>query len=116
MQEKPYHSVASDYQRAAMIQIAMRRAGEVVREIFYNGLMMGDMGDTEVTIFAEDAWDRFVRVVTFDYPDYAHVIFLRAYRLGYQAFATDLPRGQHPNTHALAEQLEEEMRQAHDSE
>lgn len=116
MTDKPYHSIASDFQRAAMIQMAMRKAGDVARESFYHGLIISDLGDAEVTLFAEDAWERFYRIVTFDYPDYAHEVFLRAYRLGYAAFAVELPRGAHPNTHALAEQLEDEMRQAHSHE
>ncbi len=116
MTDKPYHSVASDFQRAAMIQLAIRRAGEVVRESFYHGLLIDDLGDAEVAMFAEDAWERFDRIVIFDYPDYAHEIFLRAYRLGYAAFASDLPRGAHPDIHTLAAQLDEEMHQAHSHE
>lgn len=113
MIDKPYHSIASDFQRGAMIQVAMRRAGEIARESFYNGLMAGDLGDAEIDLFAEDAWERFSRTVMFDYPDYAHVLFLRAYRMGYRAYSDDLPQGIHPNTFVLAELLEEEIRQEH---
>lgn len=108
-----FYSIASDFQRGAMIQVAMRRAGEIARESFYHGLMAGDLGEVEVTVFAEDAWQRFSATVTFDYPDYAHEVFLRAYRMSYQAYADDLPRGIAPNTYVLAELLEEEIRQAH---
>ena len=108
-----FYSIASDFQRGAMIRVAMRRAGEIAIESFYHGLMVGDLGEVEVTVFAEDAWQRFSATVTFDYPDYAHDMFLRAYRKAYQAYADDLPRGIDPNTYVLAELLEEEMRQAH---
>jgi hypothetical protein len=106
-----FYSIASDFQRGAIIQFAMRRAGEIARESFYHGLLVGDLGEAEVVLFAEDAWERFSRTVTFDYPDYAHDLFLRAYRMAYQAHADDLPRGIHPNTYVLAELLEEQIRQ-----
>jgi hypothetical protein len=109
-----FYSIASDFQRGAMIQVAMRRAGEIARESFYHGLMVGDLGGAELAFFAEDAWGRFSMSVTFDYPDYAHSLFLRAYEMAYRAYADDLPRGIHPNTFVLAELLEEEVRQAHD--
>ncbi len=108
-----FYSIASDFQRGAIIQVAMQRAGEIARESFYHGLMVGDLGEAELALFAEDGWERFSRTLTFDYPNYAHDLFLRAYRRAYQAFADDLPRGIHPNTYVLAELLEEELRQAH---
>ena len=108
-----FYSIASDFQRAAIIQVAMRRAGEIARESFYHGLMIGDLGDAELALFADDAWGRFSTTVTFDYPNYAHDLFLRAYRMAYRAFADDLPRGIHPNTYVLAELLEEELHRAH---
>lgn len=111
--DRPFHSIASDFQRTAMIHIAIRRAGEIARESFYHGLMLGDLGDSEVALFAEDAWQRFSQTVMFDYPNYAHEIFQRAYRMAYQAFAEDLPRGIHPDTRVLAEKLEAEMHEAH---
>lgn len=112
--DKPYHSIASDFQRGAMIQVAMQRAGEIARESFYHGLTVGDLGDTELALFAEDAWERFSKSVTFDYPQYAHDLFLRAYRKAYQAYSDDLPQGIHPNIYVLAELLEEEVHQTHD--
>lgn len=111
--DKPYYSVASEMQRSVLIQTAMRRAGDIARESFYHGLMMDDLGDGEVILFAEDAWQRFTVLATFDYPGYAHALFQRAYLAAYRAFCFDLPRGQHPDTHALAEVLEEEIHQAH---
>ena len=111
MVHSQFYSIASDFQRATIIQVAMRRAGEVARESFYHGLMVGDLGEVELALFAEDAWGRFSMSVTFDYPDYAHNLFLRAYHLAYHAHADDLPRGIHPNTSVLAELLEEAMRQ-----
>ena len=41
---------------SAMIQVAMQRAGEIARESFYHGLTVGDLGDAELALFAEDAW------------------------------------------------------------
>lgn len=111
--DKPYYSVASDLQRDMLIQTAMRRAGDVARESFYHGLMVSDLGDNEVSLFAEDAWARFTLLVTFDYPGYAHALFQRAYVVAYRAFSFDLPRGTHPDTHALAAALEDEIHQAH---
>lgn len=108
-----FYSVASDFQRGAMIQVAIERAGEIARESFYHGLMVSDLGEAELALFADDAWERFSKTVTFDYPDYAHDLFLRAYRMAYQAYVDDLPRGIHPNPYVLAELLEEEIRQAH---
>ena len=52
--------------------------------------------------------------VPFDYPQYAHDLFLRAYRKAYQAYSDDLPQGIHPNIYVLAELLEEEVHQTHD--
>jgi hypothetical protein len=109
-----FYSIASDFQRGAMIQVAMQRAGEIARESFYHGLLVGDLGEAELALFAEDAWERFSKTVTFDYPGYAHDLFHRAYRMSYQAYADDLPQGIRPNTYVLAELLEEEVRQAHD--
>lgn len=103
-----FYSIASDFQRGAMIQVAMRRAGEIARESFYHGLLVGDLGEAELRVFAEDAWRRFSMRVTFDYPDFAHDLFLRAYRMAYHAYADDLPRGMAPNTYVLAQVLEEE--------
>lgn len=111
--DKPYYSVASEMQRSVLVQTAMRRAGDIARESFYHGLMIDDLGEEEVTLFAEDAWQRFTVLVTFDYPGYAHTLFQRAYAVAYRAFCTDLPRGIRPDTHALAEALEEEIHQAH---
>ncbi len=108
-----FYSIASDFQRGAIIQVAMQRAGEIARESFYHGLMVGDLGEAELALFAEAAWKRFSLTVTFDYPDYARDLFLRAYHMAYRANADDLPRGIHPNTYVLAELLEEEIRQAH---
>ena len=47
-----FYSIASDFQRATIIQVAMRRAGEVARESFYHGLMLGYLGDAELALFA----------------------------------------------------------------
>jgi hypothetical protein len=107
--DKSYYSIASDSQRGAVMQTAMQRAGEIARESFYHGLMVGDLGDAELALFAEDAWGRFSARATFDYPVYAHDLFFRAYRKAYQAYADDLPRGIHPNTFVLAALLEEEL-------
>ena len=111
--DKPFHSVASDYQRVAMIHVAMRRACEIARESFYHGLIADHLGDSELTLFAEDAWERFSNTVIFDYPAYAHELFKRAYRVAYQAFSENLPHGIHPDTSSLAEKLEDEIHQAH---
>jgi hypothetical protein len=107
-----FYSIASDFQRGAMIQVAMRRAGEMARESFYHGLMVDDLGEAELALFAEDAWERFSKTVTFDYPDYARRLFFQAYRMAFQAYADDLPRGIHPDAHVLATLLEEKVRQA----
>lgn len=111
--DKPYYSVASELQRSVLIQTAMRRAGEVARESFYHGLTVGDLGNEELALFAEDAWERFKLLATFDYPGYARALFQRAYFVAYRAFSVELPRGNHPDTHALAAALEEEIHQAH---
>ncbi len=111
--DKPYYSIASEMQRSVLLQTAMRRAGDIARESFYHGLMTDDLGDQELGYFAEDAWQRFTLMVTFDYPGYARVLFQRAYIVACRAFSVDLPRGAHPDTHALAAALEDEIHQAH---
>lgn len=111
--EKPYYSVASDIQRAMLIQTAMRRAGDIARESFYHGLLADDLRDEELLLFADDAWERFTVQVIFDYPGYACALFRRAYLVAYRAFSVDLPRGARPDTHALAAVLEDEIHQAH---
>ncbi len=108
-----FYSIASDFQRRAMIQVAMQRAGEIARESFYHGLMMNDLGEAELALFAEDAWERFCKTVTFDYPGYARTLFVQAYRMAFYAYADNLPRGIHTNPHVIAELLEEKMRKAH---
>jgi hypothetical protein len=111
--DKSYYSVASDMQRAMLMQTAMRRAGDVARESFYHGLVTDDLGDEELLLFADDAWERFTVQVVFDYPGYACALFRRAYLVAYRAFSTDLPHGRRPDTHALAASLEDEIHQAH---
>ena len=104
--DKQVHSIASDLLRVAMIQSAMRHAAELARESFYHGLGIGDIPDTELVPFAEDAWRKYTLRVTFDYPDYAHTLFVHAYQMAYQAYARELSKGLHPNVPILAEEFE----------
>jgi hypothetical protein len=107
--EKRFHTIASDFQRSALLQLAMRKAVELARDSFYHGLAVEDLTEYDQSLFAEDAWTRFSQTVSFDYPDYAHTLFLLAFQAAYRASAHDLPRGIHPDTHALANTLEIEL-------
>jgi len=95
--EKPFHTVASDYMRAAMLQFAMRKAADLAAESFYNGLGLDSLGSDDLLIFSEDAWAKYSLSMDFDYPHYAHKLFLRAFHAAYLAYMQGLPNGAHPS-------------------
>ena len=84
--EKQLYSIASDYLRGAMLQFAMRKAADLAGESFYHGLGIESLGSDDVLIFAEDAWGRYSLTIDFDYPHYAHRLFLRAFQTAYLAY------------------------------
>ena len=102
------HSIASDYLRSAMLQYAMRKASELAKEGFYHGLGTLEMGDEDLALFAEEAWRRYTMTINFDYPRYAHTLFLQAYSMAYRTFATELPNDLHPNLQILIAEFEKE--------
>jgi hypothetical protein len=106
--DKQVHSVASDFLRGALIQFAMRKAAELAREGFYLGLGSGDVGNEDLALFAEEAWGKYTLSISFDYPRYAHTLFLQAYRMAYHAYSRELPKGLHPNLQELVEEFESE--------
>jgi hypothetical protein len=107
--DKQVHSIASDFLRGSMIQFAMRKAAELARESFYHGLGGDDLGDEDLAYFAEDVWEKYTLTIGFDYPDYAHRLFLQGYRMAYRAYSRELPKGLHPNLQILVAQFETEM-------
>jgi hypothetical protein len=107
--DKQLHSVASDFLRTAMLQYAMRKASELAREGFYHGLGTLDMGDEDLALFAEEAWRTYTLTIYFDYPRYAHSLFLQAYKMAYRAYAQGLPNEHHPNLPILIAEFETQM-------
>jgi hypothetical protein len=113
--EKQVHSIASDFLRTYMIQSAMRKAAELARDNFYYGLGSMDISGEDLSFFAEDAWRSYTLTISFDYPRYAHTLFLQAYQRAYRAYEGELPHGLHPNIPILATEFEIEMGLACDS-
>jgi hypothetical protein len=107
--DKQLHSVASDFRRTAMLQYAMRRASELAREGFYFGLGTVDLGDKDLALFAEEAWRTYTLTIYFDYPRYAHSLFLQAHQMAYHAYALELPNDLHPNLPILIAEFETQM-------
>jgi hypothetical protein len=107
--EKPLHTVASDYLRGAMLQRAMRKAADLAGESFYHGLGLDSLGTDDLRIFAEDAWGKYSLSIDFDYPHYAHTLFLRAFQTAYMAYLRELPNGVHPSLPDLVSAFEVEM-------
>jgi hypothetical protein len=106
--EKQMHSIASDYLRGAMLHYAMRKAAELAKEGFYHGLETLDMEDEGLSLFTEEAWQRYTLTITFDYSRYAHRLFLQAYGMAYHAYATELPNARHPDLQTLITEFEKE--------
>lgn len=107
--DKQLHSIASDVLRATMLQFAMRKASELAREGFYHGLGLLDIGDEDLALFAEEAWQKYTLTIDFDYPRYAHSLFLQAHLLAYRAYARELPHDLHPNLQILIAEFETQM-------
>jgi hypothetical protein len=107
--ENQHHSVASDYLRGAMIQFAMRKAADLAGESFYHGLGLESPGSDDLLIFAEDAWRKYSLTIDFDYPHYAHQLFLRAFQAAYLAYMRELPNGVHPSLPDLLSAFETEI-------
>ncbi len=80
---------------------------------FLHGLTVGDLGDAELALFAEDAWERFSKIVTFDYPQVRMTCSCEPIARHIRRTQT-ISQGIHPNIYVLAELLEEEVHQTHD--
>jgi hypothetical protein len=109
LMDKQVHTIASDFHRTAMLQFAMRKASELAREGFYHGLGTLEMRDDDLALFAEEEWRRYTLRIGFDYPSYAHTLFVDAYRMAYRAYARALPDDLHPNLQILIAEFEAEM-------
>jgi hypothetical protein len=107
--DKQVHSIASDFLRNYMIQNAMCKAAALARDNFYYALGITDIGDEDLDFFAEDAWRIYTSTIHFDYPSYAHTLFLQAYRMAYHVYELELPNGHHPSLPILAAELEVEL-------
>jgi hypothetical protein len=107
--EKQLHSVASDYLRGAMLQFAVRKAADLAGESFYHGLGIESLGGDDLALFAEDFWKKYSLSIEFDYPHYAHKLFLRAFQTAYLAYLRELPNGVHPGLPDLLSAFEVEM-------
>jgi hypothetical protein len=104
--DKQVHSIASDFLRSSMVQYGMHKAAELARESFYHGLGSDSLSDEDIAFFAEEAWGKYTLTISFDYPGYAHTLFLTAYRMAYRAYAQELPKGLHPNLPILVAEFE----------
>jgi hypothetical protein len=107
--EKHLYFIADDLQRRAMIQTAIIKAIELTRDSFFHGLMIDALDDSDLQVFADDAWKAYDRIIQFDYPTYAETLFLQAYRMAYRVYQRDLPHGIQPRATSLAEAFEAEI-------
>jgi hypothetical protein len=104
--DKHLYFIADDLQRRAMIQAAMAKAIELARDGFFHGLMIDALEDSELQLFADEAWKAYDRIIEFDYPTYAEELFLQAYRMAYRVYQRDLPHGIQPSAASLVESFE----------
>jgi hypothetical protein len=107
--EKHLYFIADDHQRRAMIQAAMAKAIELARDSFFHGLMIDALDDSDLQVFAGEAWKAYDRIIEFDYPTYAQALFLQAYRMSYRVYQRDLPHGIQPSAASLAESFEADI-------
>jgi hypothetical protein len=107
--EKHLYFIADDFQRRAMIQTAIAKAIGLARDSFFHGLMIDALDDSELQVFAHDAWKAFERIIEFDYPTYAETLYLQAYRMAYRVYQRDLPHGIQPSAASLADGFEAEI-------
>jgi hypothetical protein len=107
--EKHLYFIADDLQRRAMIQTAMAKAIELARDSFFHGLMIDPLDDSDLQVFADEAWKAYDRIIEFDYPTYAQALFLQAYLMAYRVYQRDLPHGIQPRAASLAESFEADI-------
>jgi hypothetical protein len=107
--EKHLYFIADDLQRRAMIQNAIGKAIELARDSFFHGLMIDALDDSELQVFADEAWKAYDLTNEFDYPTYAEALFLQAYRMAYRVYQRDLPHGIQPSAASLAETFEADI-------
>ena len=111
--DKQVHSIASDFLRSRMIHYAVRKAADLAGDNFYYGLGITEVGDEELAFFAEDAWRTYTLAISFDYPRYAHTLFIQAFLKAYHVYERELPNGLHPSLPVLAAEFEIEVGLAH---
>jgi hypothetical protein len=106
--EKRFHSIADDHQRAALLRSAISKGQEQARGDFIYALLTDGLDDESLTLFAREAYDTRFHQIEFDYPQFAQSLFLGAYRLAYRARLRDLANGQHHSADELVALVEAE--------
>lgn len=101
-----YHHVADDQHRGQMVAHALRKGIEQARGDFFYAMLTEGLDDEGLSLCAHEAWNAYHRQVTFDYPQFAETLFLRAYRDAYRRHLHDVARGKHTDTLALARAVE----------
>lgn len=105
-QHATYHHIADDHSRALLMQYAIRKGMEQARGDFYYGLLADGLDDAGLTLCAREVWSAYHRRVTFDYPQFAEMLFLHAYRTAYRQHLQDVASGRHTDPAVLARSVE----------
>ncbi len=104
-----FHSVADDRQRVALIRTAISKGQEQARGDFFYALLPEGLDDDSLMLFAREACDGHLRLIDYDYPQFAQTLFLRAYRAAYRVRVLDLANGQYHNPDELVAVVEAEV-------
>lgn len=88
-------SIADGQQRQSLLWYAARWAVELAEEDFYHAMATEGMDDESLAVFARQAYEKYNAGFTYDYPQYAEALFLKAYALVYRERLADLVNGVH---------------------
>jgi hypothetical protein len=101
-----YQHIADDHHRRLLILHAVRKGIDQARGDFYHALLVDGLDDESLDLFAREVWEAYQRQVTFDYPQFAETLFLRAYRTSYRRHLEDVASGRHTDPQAVAQTIE----------
>ena len=102
------HSIASDFQRRALVRFAVAKGMEQARGDFFHALLVEGLDDESLSFFARAEWEAFSQRIQFDYPHFALALFLRAYQSAYRAHLLHLANGTHESPYDLIKAIEAE--------
>ncbi|HEV7129911.1 MAG TPA: hypothetical protein VGN32_20930 [Ktedonobacterales bacterium] len=102
--------IADDYQRSALVRVAVQRAVELADEDFYHAQTVHGMADADLDMFAQHGLGMFSAIAEFDYQQFARDLYLRAYKAAYRAHLRDLVDGIRRAAGELVDAIERETR------